>query len=169
MTTVCLPSHVQHQTRERGHFKSWGVVWSCVWRSCEDDSCDGSRSYLMIYCNCLSGFVFRSLLSSSLWLPSCRIFFFPPLRFVTTMKEPSNAPICLRERFNQEAFAALKAVMSSPPERCTPQMFGIIFKINLGGGGTPKDVGSTHATSWSEWRVKCTTLESNFLIWALSQ
>lgn len=120
VSTICLSSHVQRQTCVHGHFKMRGIsftVRSLHAVMCEDNSSDSTHYYLMIYCNSLSMgicFVFRSLLASSPWLFSVVYFC---LRFVTIIKEPSNALICLRDNVNQETLSTVKALMSSPPEQ----------------------------------------------------
>lgn len=73
LSTICLSSHVQHQACVRGRFKRRDIsfaVRSSHAVMCEDDGCDSTRYYLMIYCNSLSKgicFIFRSLLCCTLW------------------------------------------------------------------------------------------------------
>lgn len=123
VSTICLSSHVRHQTCVHGRFKVRGVSFTA--RSlhavmCEDDGSDSTHYYLMIYCNSRSMgicFVFRSLLPSSPWL-------FPVVyfcrRFVTTIKELSNMLIRLGDDVNQEALSTVKTLMSGPPEQTVP-------------------------------------------------
>ena len=123
VSTICLSFHVQYQTCVHGHFKMRGIsftVRSLHAVMCEDDSSDSTDYYLMIYCNSLSMgicFVFRSFLSSSLWLFAVVYFC---LRFVTTIKELSYMWICLGDNVNQEGLASVKTLKSSPPEQTEP-------------------------------------------------
>lgn len=71
VSTICLSSHVQHQTCVHGHFKVRGISFTVRGLHavmCDDDGSDSTHYYLMIYCNSLTMdicFVFRALLPSS--------------------------------------------------------------------------------------------------------
>lgn len=120
VSTICLSSHVQHQTCVHGHFKVRGVSFTVRGLHavmCEDDGSDSTHYYLMIYCNSFTMgicFVFRSSLPSSPWLSPVMYFC---LRFVSAIKELSNTPIGLRDDVNQEALSTVKTLMSGPPEQ----------------------------------------------------
>ncbi len=66
LSTICLSSHVQHQTCVHGHFKMRGISFTVRGLHavmCEDDSSESTHYYLMIYCNSFRmgiRFVFRS-------------------------------------------------------------------------------------------------------------